>query len=229
MYSCNWSPNTTHQEYIDFLARLEISLRTSNTEILLTGDFNSQHKDWGSRENNKRREALSNLIHALGLVVYNIGNSPTFHRGVAMSIIDLTITTPRLANKIQKWTMLDTISLSDHFYIYFAINSETTTQHTTRNSNLRKVNCQTLENALKRISIDTDTATLPADTFAGKLTENIKSACEEITPATPPGSRRKSVYWWSTEISNLRRNANHARRVYQRKKKRASLDSSKSE
>ncbi|KAF0760844.1 Uncharacterized protein FWK35_00022277 [Aphis craccivora] len=57
-------------------------------------------------------------------------------------------------------------------------------------------------------SMDPDTPTLPADTSADKLTDNIKSICEEITA--------KSVYWWSSEISTLRRNANHAR-IYQRK------------
>jgi len=130
---------------------------------------------------------------------------------------------------MQKWKILDTTSLSIHFYIYIVINSESTAQITIRNLKLRKINCQTLENSLKWISKDPGTATLPADTEADNLTNNIKSICEEIMPATLPNSHRKSVYFWSPVISTLCRNANRARRVYQRKKTRASSDSSKSE
>jgi len=33
-------------------------------------------------------------------------------------------------------------------------------------------------------------------------------------------SGRKSVYWWTSDINALRKTANHARRIFQRKKKR---------
>lgn len=47
IYSCYWSPNSTIQEYTDFISRLEASIRSDSTEILLTGDFNPKHSYWG--------------------------------------------------------------------------------------------------------------------------------------------------------------------------------------
>lgn len=77
-YACYWSPNSSHQEYFDFLARLEVSIRASRSEAIIVGDFNAHHTDWESKNCNKRGEALSDLIDGLGLVICNTGTKPTF-------------------------------------------------------------------------------------------------------------------------------------------------------
>jgi len=63
---------------MDFITRLESSIRLDNSQVLVTGDFNAHHTDWGSSSNNKRGEALSDSISALRLIIYNSGNTPTF-------------------------------------------------------------------------------------------------------------------------------------------------------
>lgn len=222
MYSCYWSPNSTHTEFLDFLARLEVSLRSTQTEVLIAGDFNSHHFDWGSRSCNKRGEALSDLIHAHGLVICNTGNTPTFHNRNGSSIIDLTIASPALAARITDWEVLDTTSLSDHNYIKYKINKTTAaTPQEPPKWNFRKVNCHKLESTLKARTLELVTCNLHAEECAQILTSVIQDACKDITPPPPTNNRRKSVYWWSPEISLLRKTANHTRRIYQRKKKRA--------
>lgn len=221
LYSCYCSPNKTHNEYMDFLARLELSISSTHSEVLLTGDFNAHHTDWGSRVCNKRGEALSDLINARGLTICNTGQKPTFQNKNGCSIIDLTIASPMLAAQITNWEVLDTISLSDHNYIMFKIGALIpNTPQNTHTWNSRNVNEKKLAAALAARKLDMDVSGLHADECARNLTTKIQETCRCITPALLSGSRRKSVYWWSLEISELRKKANHLRRVHQRKMRR---------
>jgi len=219
LYSCYWSPNSTLLEYKDFIARLELSIRSANFQVLVTDDFNAHHTDWGSRSNSKRGEALSDSISALGLMISNSGNTPTFCNRNGLSIIDLTIASPALANKIVKWEVLDTISLSDHRYIRFKIQNQTSAiPKDPPQWNSRKVNIKKLEAILRDAKPDLDLTGCEAEECARLLTSSIQNTCKGVVPPTG-GSHRKSVYWWSPEIGSLRKTANHLRRVFQRKKK----------
>jgi len=110
MYRCYWSLNTSISDYRDFLFRQERSIRLATGDILLAGDFNAKHSDWGSRKHDLRGEALSDMIHALGFFVCNTGNAPTFK---ASSIIDVTFCSPGLTGRVSDWVVLDVESLSD--------------------------------------------------------------------------------------------------------------------
>lgn len=211
IYSCYWSPNTTLQEFKDFTSRLETSIRSESTEVLLVGDFNAKHVDWGCPQNDRRGEVLSDLINAIGLVVCNIGNSITFNRG---SIIDLTIATPRTAMRVSKWKVLDEISLSDHYYLTYEINCRPLDRETSRTP---KIDIQKLKNALTSNRLQPLLTYTDAEQKALALTETIQT-CRRTNQTESSG--RRSVHWWSPEISALRRTANHLRRVFQRKRKR---------
>jgi len=108
-------------DYQDFLSWLERSIRLATEGILLAGDFNAKHSDWGSKTNDPKGEALSDMIHALGLIVCNKGNDPTFKSG---SIIDVTFCSAELAGAVSGWGVLDVESLSDHCYIQYNINTD---------------------------------------------------------------------------------------------------------
>jgi len=100
---------------------LERSIRLSTDDILLAGDFNAKHSDWGSSKYDPRGEALSEMIHALGLLICNTGNDPTFKTGY---IIDVTFSSKGLADRICDWAVLDVEALSDHHYLQFNIRTE---------------------------------------------------------------------------------------------------------
>lgn len=229
IYSCYWSPNSTLQDYLDFLARLQESIKTAKTQVLVTGDFNAHHTDWGSKTCNKRGEALSDLISGLGLVVSNEGNTPTFRNQNGTSIIYITIATPTLATKIADWKVLDTISLSDHSYILYMI-STVLPGKIEKTWNSRKTNHRRLEDVLttKKPNIPRTENISPED-CAINLTTYIQDTSKKITPPTPANNRRKTVYWLNPEISSARKAANHLRRVYQRKLKRSGPDSCQNE
>lgn len=117
-YSCYWSPNSTFKEYLDFLTNLHSSVKCATMEVLITDDFNAKHSDWGSLANDKRGEALVDLINSIGFIVCNKGRKSTFNKG---SIIDITIASPTLAQRVRNWKVLEDESLSDHFYVEFEI------------------------------------------------------------------------------------------------------------
>jgi len=214
IFSCYWSPNSMFSEYLDFLNRLERSIRSESTEAIITGDFNAKHTDWGSTTSEKRGEALADLIYALGLVVCNKGNSSTFHKG---SIIDLTIATPNLARKVSGWRVLEEESLSDHFYIVFDLHLGPASSITNKQKP-PKIDMKTLESALVSAKFNQIANLTHAEESALALTEAIQKCHIDA----PIGSRsRRSVHWWTPEIGTLRKTANHMRRVFQRKRKRA--------
>lgn len=222
LYSCYWSPNTTLPEYLDFLTRLEHSLRSERTEAIITGDFNAKHIDWGSPKSEQRGEALADLINALGLVICNKGKVSTFHKG---SILDLTLATANLARKVTGWRVLDDESLSDHFYIVFDVHLDAG-KNTAQNARFPKIDFKKLESELTSERFNQVSSCKEAEGSALALTEAIH-ACRT---ATPIGKRaRKSVHWWNPELSVLHSTANHLRRVFQRKRKRHGTGASTAE
>lgn len=143
-YSCYWSPNSTSKEYLDFLTSLHSSIKSATTEVLITGDFNAKHSEWGSPAYDKRGEALADLINSNGYIVCNKGRKITFNKG---SIIDITIASPTLALRVRNWKVLDDESLSDHFYIEFEIRPAHG-RDSAPQQNLRKVDLNKLREAL---------------------------------------------------------------------------------
>lgn len=77
VYSCYLSPNTSYSEYEDFIQRLEMSIRTSLVPVLVGGDFNAKHGLWSSPKNDRKGEALADMVEALNLVLCNSGTSLT--------------------------------------------------------------------------------------------------------------------------------------------------------
>jgi len=91
IYSCYISPNITILEYDNWLASLEISIRTAPCDVIVAGDFNAKHAAWSSQVNDSKGESLLELAHVLGLVVCNQGDNPTWQRDGSQSHIDVTM------------------------------------------------------------------------------------------------------------------------------------------
>lgn len=110
VFSCYWSPNTTLAEYETFLGDLDQAIRArGDTRLIVAGDFNAWNVEWGSRVDNPRGELLSDLAASLDLTLANVGDTPTFVRGEATSIIGVTFS--RGAG-VCEWSVLDELNLS---------------------------------------------------------------------------------------------------------------------
>lgn len=222
LYTCYWSPNTLLSEFHDFLARLESSIRTTSLGVLIASYFNAEHSNWGSTTCEKRGDALANLIHAIGLVVCNRGNPTTFRRKNSESIIDITFASPSIAARTSGWRVSEDLTLSDHQYIEFKINTDHNANFTNLTMSKTRINLYRPIAALEAGMLDVQTQERSADECAELFTASIKEACMEKKPTRT--NNKKSVYWWSPEIGKLRKNEIPLRRIFQRRKRRLVYD-----
>ncbi|XP_011309475.1 uncharacterized protein [Fopius arisanus] len=89
VYSCYAPPRRTAEELTVFLDRLTNDAR-QHSPVAIAGNFNAWTVDWGSRVTNTRRQALLEAMVHIDLVLLNSGEEPTYMRGSARSIVDLT-------------------------------------------------------------------------------------------------------------------------------------------
>ena len=81
--------------------------------MAIAGDFNAWAVEWGSKETKKIGQTLLEAFSVLDLVLLNDGEKPTFIRGEASSMIDLTFVSSGLLKGITYWKVSDTCALSD--------------------------------------------------------------------------------------------------------------------
>ncbi|XP_026811330.1 uncharacterized protein LOC113552686 [Rhopalosiphum maidis] len=220
IYSCYVSPNITMDDYKDFIERLETSIRSGSGEVLLAGDFNAKHAEWGSAVSDQRGHVLASLAASLNLNVCNLGNTPTFERGSSQSILDLTFASPLTAREIADWSVLDEETRSDHKYIFYRMGI-----HGERRSNCpigwsrKKLDSQKIKDYL-------DGKEMPRN--AHQLMEYITGACDAAMPRVKPTrSYHKPQFWWTDEIAELRKASLTARRRYQKAAKRGPAEEQK--
>jgi len=80
VYACYWSPNTVHTLFIDFLDRLEGSIRHQEGTVIAAGNFNAKSPVWGDHTEEPKGRALAEMAANLGLTACNKGDKPTFSR-----------------------------------------------------------------------------------------------------------------------------------------------------
>lgn len=226
VFSCYWRPGSPLQEYAAFLGNLEVAIRArGNNQVVLAGDFNAWNIEWGSRVDNHRGGPLSDLATSLGLILANTGDSPTFIRGAATSIIDVTF---YRGINLTGWQVLDAESLSDHQYILFSTADHDQvpvpigpTSDAPQGWSTRKLDVE----ALGQFFDSTHLIPVVGPISAGKalasaatLDAYLTAACEASMPrkrSGPPG--KPPVFWWSEDIAELRRQSLSLRRNYQRR------------
>ena len=103
----------------DEFRRLNRLAKKENKQILMLMDSNSHSETyWSSKKTCSRgREWDSFLNNNQHLVVANIGDHFTFMSKRGQTIIDVTIATPQVTERISQWGVVDCIPNSDHLAI----------------------------------------------------------------------------------------------------------------
>ncbi|XP_018399991.1 PREDICTED: uncharacterized protein LOC108777564 [Cyphomyrmex costatus] len=83
-------------------------------ELLLGCDANSHHIGWGSTNINPRGESLHKFIMDASLMILNRGTVPTFMDCRRQEVLDITISTGRVADLVRDWRVSGEPSGSDH-------------------------------------------------------------------------------------------------------------------
>nr|XP_012227646.1 PREDICTED: uncharacterized protein LOC105675229 [Linepithema humile] len=202
--------------------------------VLVAGDFNAWAQTWGSRYTNSRDQAVLDWAAELDLLLLNRGSENTYVYPRGESIVDLTWASPRAAHLVGTWRVADRESLSDHLYIEMVL---TATSPPPRPEVLIRRHQQRGDKpprrwALARLDQDKLVAAALVETWSDPPdlvdieadAEEIGNMAERICDAAMPRSKpapRRAIYWWTEEITDLRRRVNAARRDLLRARRRA--------
>lgn len=227
VYSCYVSPTLNENELYQFLLSLsnDIDLRGyKRTEVLIGGDFNAKALCWGSPIEDKKGATLAEWIHAHDYILLNDGRVPTFERQNGSSYIDITMCSVTVGKLISRWYVADEENLSFHKNIYIELldHSITSTQRGNRHKNGWIYNEESSAALLRYFQTDIghyDYLNQPS-----ALVTAIVNACNFALKPKSGGWKHKAVYWWNSEIAQLRRQATQARRKLTRlHRKRATI------
>ena len=228
------------------LGTIEEIIRLTKGEMLLLAlDKNARSKIWSDTYTNARGRALEEYIITRDLLIMNEDSDvPTFESSRGRSWIDLTLCNNTLAQKIGRWSCGEEVSCADHNIIFFEIDSwahGSKTKHTAKRYNTKAERRGTFAHHLARnlrtnfdCSDDTSDWTVcdneisqkiklysDTDQVIRKFTSAITAACDRTFQATRSGyqaEKKRSVPWWTKDLTLLRKKTLALRRRFQRTK-----------
>ncbi|XP_029053824.2 uncharacterized protein LOC114881259 [Osmia bicornis bicornis] len=226
--SCYLSPNDNSQRFRDKLEALEDDLRDIPGALVVAGDFNARAIEWDMPQPNTRGKLVLEMAVRLGLVVLNVGATPTYRQpGFGYSIPDITLVSEDLVRKAVGWRVMEDFTGSDHQYITFQLIDATRKQPAVsarRPSgwNAAKMDGEkfvaTLLDGARHIPpVPEDANDVGAvDALVDTTMGIIHRACDASMPRKRPWKGRTQAYWWNDQIAELRRRCHQLRRLAQR-------------
>jgi hypothetical protein len=104
------APTREFEELVRFCEEKTLSL-------IVGCDSNCHHTVWGSANCNDRRVALVEFLNSTNLEILNRGNEPTFCNIRRVEVLDVTIGSCKLLERIKDWEISSEPSLSYHRHI----------------------------------------------------------------------------------------------------------------
>lgn len=216
------------------------------SHALLVGDFNTHHPMWDTRhEESLQSNDFVDWIDDQDLILLNEPDKGTFWRTPMKfsSVLDLSLVTLDLANKVSDWTILPD-TLSDHNGVIVSLQSSSAEdipsplkqdRYNTKKADwdkFSKVFSQELDNShhfgnlisqgiiptpeLSKSILENNSTpeTLLMENAAQSLTEAIQTAAKEAIPLVERGVRAKP--WWDDNLLQPYKDAVKARRDFYR-------------
>jgi len=175
--------------------------------LIIGCDANAHNIVWNSTNNNERGEALWEYLISTNLDVCNRGHEPTFVVQNRREVLDLTLASMSIADQISDWRVDGAPSLSDHRCIRFNMAEYNCITKVSRN--LKQADWALYELTSQRNLIECIPGSLSTpeelDRTALSVTSALLSALDESCPPRHVGSRRKTNFWWTTELAAWRR------------------------
>lgn len=102
LMSCYLTPSDSIANFQRKLDAIEDKIRDIGGPMVIAGDFNSKAIEWGMATTNSRGRRILDMAARLGLVVANVGSTPTFSRvGCEGTIPDITMVSEALAKSLE--------------------------------------------------------------------------------------------------------------------------------
>ncbi|GBP20509.1 hypothetical protein EVAR_78886_1 [Eumeta japonica] len=189
-YSCYAPLNLTIIDFIDFLDRLTEDAKQYYS-VPIAGDFNAWTVDWGSKLTNARGKVLEAFL-TLDVVLLNSGNTPTYTKGDASSIVNLTFVSSSLIRGNYDWRVMDLYTASEHNSILWEVSID-----------------QNPRRPAKKLDV-TGWKMKSFDPSPGL--QHLQSCM----PRKRGMNQRPPVHWWNDHITLLRKECPKKRRISQR-------------
>ena len=174
--------------------------------VLVLMDSNSHSETlWSSkRTDNRGRQWENYLADNQELLVANIGDNFTFmsHRG--QTIIDVTMASPQLHDKISQWGVVDTVAVSDHLSIEMILHLEGawTTHPPMWNLGCKKFNkvgfTAGMEEKSRKVSHNRHWKGIDLDTNGQSFVIDMADTLDETAPLTRRSNNIARAGWFDT-------------------------------
>ncbi|XP_037941657.1 uncharacterized protein LOC119674593 [Teleopsis dalmanni] len=217
--SCYLTPSDDMQTFQNKLEAIEDKILQLDGSFIVGGDFNSRAIKWGMGTTNSRGRRVLEMAARLDLIVANTSTTPTFRReGCQGTIPDITLTSERIASKLNQWRVLEDYTGSDHQYLSYCIQTETISgnDRSTRGTHKWKVAKLKTRSLLEAIDAALPTHIANAEEGVRHTMTRITQACAIAMPKITQKKGKKGAYWWTEEISQLRKACLLTRRRYTR-------------
>lgn len=227
--SCYISPNVSLADFENCLEDISGCARILSGQLLIGGDFNAHTTYWGCPNTNRRGASLERWAASFELRLLNQFGVSTCERPQGSSVVDLTWSSSTFIGNISDWIVRqDSESLSDHLYIDFcnSIVHNKTSLNLVSNKrwNFKKMDRELFVASLEFLSSSelSEETLQSAESYSKWLINIMLDACNVSTPRVSIKNAKRSVYWWSDEIADLRKAAIIARRQIIRHRRRGS-------
>lgn len=189
--------------------------RRKNVQLVMGCDANAHHVAWGSTNNNSRGESLLNYLLGEGMVINNLGSEPTFVNKNRKEVLDLTISSNYISNKVGNWRVTDEPSCSDHRHIRFDL--DTGNRHIVEYRNVRGTDWNGYKTSIQANLLSCSKTISNHDQLefaADQLSDAIILAYHENCPLRAKKDSRDTP-WWNNNLNKMRA---EVRRLYNRAK-----------
>ena len=174
--------------------------KTKQYQIIIGGDFNAHSHSQGSLNENSRGDEIAEFLSKMDLEILNQGSKPIFKRINFETIIDVTVASRFIANKISEWKVLPEFTGSDHNYITYKIEYNSTMILKIRNprntdwNNFTKVFEEMFNKMDKRLTSKNSFDRI-ADDIELAFKYSYEKSCKETVVRTI-----RNVPWWNSDL-----------------------------
>lgn len=213
--NCYCNDNRNKEAFEKQLDQLEIYIKNCSGEIMLVGDFNSRHVQWGDVLSNTRGETLYDFIISNNLYVLNESKKcvPTFSNHRGQSVIDLVLVSSNLLNRVSLEVM-DSFLPCDHYWLKIEYEKDRSEQKKNEERQEHRgwiLDAKKYPNFLKECKALV-AAGEEADLTPESCTNVISRACDKVFLRKNSPDVKPRVYWWTKEIGTLRTQCQKLRR-----------------
>ncbi|XP_075213745.1 uncharacterized protein LOC142319953 [Lycorma delicatula] len=200
------SPIIELAEFTCFVDIPQGLITNSSKRLVMLGDFNSKMVMAGSSYTNRRGQILVDLLETTGCHCINDG-TPTYVARGHQSVLDLTILDNRWKSEQYDWMVLLDDIASDHRATILDL----------RDANFERVEYPPLPSfSAEQIELIVNRTADRLKARQQQTPEALSNIIKEIDRVASNAARRRNVYWWTTEIGNMRQELQSLRRRKQR-------------